>query len=48
MPMKKKATCRKKSEKKNESSDPDMPGLLPDEDSDDEEGNDPSPKKIYY
>ena len=27
---------------------PEMPVLVPDEDSDDEQDNDPSPKKIYY
>ena len=46
--MKKKAKSTKESDKKKESRDPDMPGLLPDEDSDDEQENDSSPKKIYY
>ena len=45
MTKKKKATSRKKSDKKNEYCDPEMPGLVRDEDSDDEQDNDPSPKE---
>ena len=46
--MKKKAKSTKESDKKKESRDPDMPGLVLDEDSDDEQENDSSPKKIDY